>query len=84
MHKSLLVSEIISRVCSELYSTYDSYPGTLAAFALTCHGISEPALDILWHTHSSIVPLLKCMSDELWGDSVESNHGPRLVCRFKP
>jgi hypothetical protein len=81
MHKSLLISEIISGVCSELYSAYGSYPGTLAAFAVTCQAISEPALDVLWHTHESIIPLLRCMSDDLWNDSVEFNRNNHLVCR---
>ena len=81
MHKSLLIPEIISGVCSELYSAYDSYPGTLAAFAVTCQAISEPALDVLWHTHGSIIPLLRCMSDDLWNDSVEFNRNNHLVCR---
>jgi hypothetical protein len=71
MHKCLLISEIVTRVCLGLCCDSDSYygrqyAGSLAAFAITCRAISEPALDVLWHTQYSIAPLLRCMSSDLW------------------
>jgi hypothetical protein len=84
MHKCLSISEVVSKVCLQLvcdvpYASNGQYPGTLAAFAATCRAISEPALDTLWHTQSTIAPLLRCMPSDLWEGAEVEEAGSPLV-----
>ncbi len=37
----------------------------LAALALTCRSLSEPALDTLWHSIRSLAPLLRTLPEDL-------------------
>jgi hypothetical protein len=81
MHRSLLISEVVVKICQEL-----AYPchgilffGSLAGFATTCRAISEPALDVLWHEQSSLAPLLRCMPSDLWEARVVANGQTCLV-----
>lgn len=69
----LLIPEVVRNICLNLVHNRTSksadpqYLGSLAALARTCHTISEPALDVLWHTQNSIAPLLHCtMPSDLW------------------
>jgi hypothetical protein len=83
MHKALLISEVVANVCSELVREHlfddCQYPGTLAAFAATCRAISEPALDVLWCTQLSLVPLLRCMAPDLWEEREAEDGGIYMV-----
>ncbi|EIW85670.1 hypothetical protein CONPUDRAFT_142143 [Coniophora puteana RWD-64-598 SS2] len=63
MHSALLVSEIFAQILLEL-SNRD-----LFSLSTTCHDLSEPALDQLWSTQSSLVPLVKCLPKELVCDN---------------
>jgi hypothetical protein len=63
MHHCLSISEIISLIFAELYP---ECKGTLLSLACTCKGLQQPALDLLWHQQDGMIPLLKCMSDNLW------------------
>ncbi|KAJ7113629.1 hypothetical protein C8R44DRAFT_881908 [Mycena epipterygia] len=74
MHRSWSVPEITRMIFEQLGS---SYPGNTAAIALyqlasTCHGLSDPALDLLWQTQYGIIPLLKCLPSSVWEVSVGS------------
>lgn len=72
MHNCLHISEIITRIFSQLVVTQDDgisvplYPGTLAALGRTCRAFHEPALNALWSTQGSILSLLLCMPSDLW------------------
>jgi hypothetical protein len=39
---------------------------TLLALALTCKSFSGPALDLLWQDLDSFLPLVRCLSENLW------------------
>lgn len=82
MHCCLQISEITAQICAELVCRdlgcldtfagrvdHDHYPATLAALARTCHALEEPALDALWKTQSSLIPLILCMPEDLWSDA---------------
>jgi hypothetical protein len=83
MHQALLISEVVANICSQLvrgpHWYYDQCLGTLAAFAVTCRAISEPALDALWCTQVSLAPLLRCMSSDLWEGREAENGTTYLV-----
>jgi hypothetical protein len=77
MHNCLLIPEIVTQVCFDLYDPNTreddryggmdvEYPGTLAALAMTCKVIYEPALDVLWSSLVSVAPLLLTMPPDLW------------------
>ncbi|KAG1858489.1 hypothetical protein F4604DRAFT_1182927 [Suillus subluteus] len=69
MSRALFVSEIFSNIISyisadETYVHTKNPPSfsrnTLYALALTCRTFSEQALDALWESIESIIPLMKC------------------------
>lgn len=71
MHRCLLVPEIVTIVCDRLSdpplsSDLSSDLASLAAFARTCHAVHEKALDRLWLTQNTIIPLLRCMPADVW------------------
>lgn len=39
---------------------------TLVALALSCRALSEPALDLIWSTLPSLVPLVRTLPSDLW------------------
>jgi F-box-like len=62
MHPCLQIPEIIRAIFSWL-SQDDG--GTLAALSLTCRNFYEPASDRLWSDLPSVVPLVRCLPDDL-------------------
>ncbi|KAI0941459.1 hypothetical protein AcW1_003344 [Taiwanofungus camphoratus] len=71
MHRCLLIEEILSIIIEQIFFDVDSrgtFSGTctLLAFALTCRTISEPALDRLWHTQLTLLPLIKTLPSDAW------------------
>ncbi|KAL4245278.1 hypothetical protein ABKN59_009730 [Abortiporus biennis] len=58
MHRVFLVPEILNIIFERLPD--DGKNNTLASAARTCKLFEEPALENLWHTQSSLVPLLRC------------------------
>lgn len=68
MHYCLQVNEILDLILSDLF---ESKPGrqskhNLVSAALTCHDFLEVALDILWKTQTSLVPLIKTLPHDRW------------------
>jgi hypothetical protein len=50
--------------------TQERYPlADIAAVALSCRALSEPAQDILWRDLTSIIPLLKLLPSFVEADS---------------
>lgn len=60
-HDILGYRDVLECICQHCDRT-----GTLFFLALTCHATSESALDALWHTIYDIIPLIRCMPDDLW------------------
>ncbi|KAJ6596314.1 hypothetical protein DFH09DRAFT_1024146 [Mycena vulgaris] len=65
MHRCLEISEILRAICDQLDRR------SLAALARTCQGLRDPALDAIWHSQRSLVPLLKCLPRHIWLNPVE-------------
>ncbi|KAF5376488.1 hypothetical protein D9615_008647 [Tricholomella constricta] len=61
MHHCLSIPEIVHLICSQCDSLFD-----LAALARTCRTFSEPAQDGLWYEIGDLIPLIKCMPEDLW------------------
>ncbi|KAJ7730756.1 hypothetical protein B0H16DRAFT_1584846 [Mycena metata] len=59
MHRALQVPELVELICTEVDQS-SLYP--LAQVQI----FSEPALDRLWRTQSSLVNVLLCMGQDLW------------------
>jgi hypothetical protein len=57
------ISEIVSLIFAEFHP---ECKGTLSSLARTCKALQQPALDLLWHHQDGLIPLLKCMSNDLW------------------
>jgi hypothetical protein len=51
---------------------------TLAVLGRTCKTLSDSALDKLWEDMLSIVPLCKCLPNDVWKEDDEG----KLVSRF--
>lgn len=79
MHHIFRIDEIVVQVVRSILPTTSSItPCTpsyndieasskvaLLALALSCKTLLEPALDGLWHTQTSLVPLLRCLLDAI-------------------
>lgn len=71
MHHCLEIPEILDLIFDSVLNDAPSGDSrrTMLAVALTCHGFNGVALNVLWHTQTSLVPLIKCMPDDLWRES---------------
>jgi hypothetical protein len=81
MHKCLETPDLLEMICKALkddFGNHDKF--ALSSLARTCRAFHEPALDILWHTLSSIVPLLKTFPPCLWNVAQVAN-GKTLFVR---
>ncbi|PPQ69518.1 hypothetical protein CVT25_013382 [Psilocybe cyanescens] len=83
MHLCLQVNEILDLILTDLF---ESRPGLqskhdLISAALTCHDFLENALDILWKTQTSLVPLIKTLPRNRWRES--QTNSSRFDLRFK-
>jgi hypothetical protein len=66
MHRCLAIQDILRLIFESFdpHNSDDNY--SLVALAFTCHTFEEPALDYLWHTQTSLRPLLKCLPQDMW------------------
>ncbi|KAL4249407.1 hypothetical protein ABKN59_007981 [Abortiporus biennis] len=62
MHRVFQVPEILNLVLKFIAGSSEDYesPSIFLSVARTCKLFEEPALEHLWHTQSSLVPLLRC------------------------
>jgi hypothetical protein len=74
MHVCLSIPEILDIICNELAPSddldgvYNHDLASLAALARTSRTFSEPALNAIWCGLPTLVPLLRCMPSDLWGE----------------
>ncbi|KAF6751739.1 hypothetical protein DFP72DRAFT_1172138 [Ephemerocybe angulata] len=69
-----IVSEILDHVCTSETPIRQQY-ATLAALARTCTQFHGPAVDVLWRTQQTIVPLIMCLpSDAYTVNKVRKNN----------
>ena len=63
IHRCLEIQEIIILILRELRNvqTRSAYLNTLYRLAQTARGFTEPALDLLWHSQTSLAPLVGCL-----------------------
>ncbi|KAJ7441107.1 hypothetical protein FB451DRAFT_1441531 [Mycena latifolia] len=64
MHRCLEISEVLNAILGRANRR------TLASLARTCHDLRDPALDVLWHSQTSLVPILKCLPAHIWQEIV--------------
>ncbi|KZP23761.1 hypothetical protein FIBSPDRAFT_1042618 [Athelia psychrophila] len=72
MHQCLATPEIFVIITEML--TADAFAEKkpwvdLVNLATTCHLLSDISLDALWRTQTSLIPLLRTMPSDLWGES---------------
>ncbi|KAJ6487555.1 hypothetical protein DFH09DRAFT_1105816 [Mycena vulgaris] len=75
MDRALAIPEVVSLVFEEVASPPPGLPSSanrpygavgLARLARTCRAFSDPALDLLWKSQYTIIPLLRCFPPHLW------------------
>jgi hypothetical protein len=71
MHKCLETPDLLEMICKVLKDDFGNH--ALSSLARTCRAFHEPALDILWNTLSSLVPLLKTFPPCLWNVAQVAN-----------
>ncbi|KAJ7435786.1 hypothetical protein B0H11DRAFT_670908 [Mycena galericulata] len=96
MHRCLTITEIRNIICFNLDASCVDAEGrlldpphpdnrpALAALARTCTSFSGPALDVLWRTQISLVPLLRCMPEDLFPPYESQNHYARTWSLTRP
>ncbi|KAJ7447467.1 hypothetical protein FB451DRAFT_779082 [Mycena latifolia] len=62
MHRCLKIPEVLSLIFAHLAEGTGNVD--LSHLAITCRTFADPALNLLWHTQTDLVPLLRCL--ELW------------------
>ncbi|KAF8959225.1 hypothetical protein BDZ97DRAFT_1401270 [Flammula alnicola] len=87
MHDCLQVTEIVDLIFKQVY--YDSPPGrsankTLLALATTCHDFEELALNIMWHTQSNLVRLIKVLPSHCWQEEPKTGFDRIFTMTRKP
>ncbi|KAJ6454253.1 hypothetical protein C8R47DRAFT_1167467 [Mycena vitilis] len=79
MHRALSILEIREIVCEQLRgpspSLDDSGRKDFAALARCCQIFRDPALNVLWRKQTTLVPVLKCLPSDLWGETVDAYGG---------
>ena len=64
MHRFLTLDEMVRLLARELV---ESKAGASAvSLACCCKNFEDPVLDVLWETQDRLIPLLKCLSQEVW------------------
>ena len=61
MHHCLQIPELLSIIFRYVHTQE-----TLARLARTCTDFRDPALNVLWHTQSTLLPLFKCLPRDAW------------------
>ena len=64
MHSCLNVDEILRLIAEKLIESESK--ATAASLACCCRLVHDPVLDTLWETQSQLIPLLKCLPQEVW------------------
>lgn len=59
----LRLPELSAVICDHLAT--DGFFATLAAFAVTCRDLTEPALDALWQRQLNLLPLIQCLPGDI-------------------
>lgn len=77
MHRAMTILEVVEEVCYYL-STGTSSRNALA-LAVTCKILHNPALNSLWKTQKSIIPLLSCLPDDLFNKRPNLSDDQALV-----
>ena len=81
MHACLEVQEILHYIFTLVFHDASGRPARrdLLSLALTCHYLAETALDILWHTQSNMVPLIKTLPGRCWKEDPASGFDRMFV-----
>ncbi|KZP23353.1 hypothetical protein FIBSPDRAFT_786227 [Athelia psychrophila] len=68
MHRCLSILEIVSLVCEDLATDVNPHAGysALINLATTCHLMYEPSMNSLWYGLFNMVPLLRCLPEDVW------------------
>jgi len=83
MHSCLGVFEILDQIFH--YAHYDTSQGKAVnahdtlALALTCHTFEDAALNILWHTQTNFVQLIKVLPRRYWFETGIDNFSRSFV-----
>jgi hypothetical protein len=64
MHPCLSVDEITRFLAHELVAS--EAKATAVSLARCCRSFEDPVLDALWRTQEGLIPLLKCLPQEVW------------------
>ncbi len=61
MHAILQIEEVFVKIADALDQTTPKARSALYALARTCRTFHEPAINVLWHTQTSLIPILRCI-----------------------
>ncbi|KAJ7110701.1 hypothetical protein C8R43DRAFT_1139272 [Mycena crocata] len=65
MHRCLQISEVVQAICDQTSRR------NLVSLARTCQALRDTALDAIWHTQKSLLPLVKCLPPHIWEEVLE-------------
>ncbi|KAL4245272.1 hypothetical protein ABKN59_009718 [Abortiporus biennis] len=62
MHQIFNIAEILNAILQDLLK---KEPSALSNLAQTCRFLEDPALDVLWNTQTSLIPLIRVASESI-------------------
>lgn len=81
MHPCLSILDILGIIFEIIVEEPKSEPKTIFALVCTCSTFQETALNILWRTIPSFIPLIECLSPDAW-EYVNDTNGLKVLVRI--
>lgn len=93
MHRCLEVAEILATIIDYVkvlphiapfdggYTPFTEGNHHLLQLAVTCRAFSEPALNALWRTQKSLLPLIETLPEDAWDTTVTHEDNDKFVHR---
>lgn len=93
MHRCLEVAEILATVMDYVevlphiapsdggYTPFTEGKHHLLQLAVTCRTFSEPALNALWRTQKSLLPLIETLPEDAWDTTITHEDSDEIVHR---
>jgi hypothetical protein len=64
MHRSLIIHDVLHLLACKLVES--ELEATAVSLACCCKTFEDPILDELWKTQDQLIPLLRCLPQEVW------------------
>jgi hypothetical protein len=75
MNYCLRIDEILRNIFEHVFEGGRAGRSSVANLAITCQDFKAPALELLWSSQCSLLPLMKCLPTDVWSLRRLENRG---------